>query len=515
MPNQVVYTFIASDKFSNVARHISRRTDDLSKKMSEFRTEAAAASGAVNRLVGGIRKKGFGLIATGAVFGAAQIPFLRQFAELEKMQVAFEQIVGSAEKGRAVFKDLQKFQRGTPFDLISIKGAAQTLLTFGSQTEDLRMELTALGNIAAASGGSIEDLAFVFGKAQLAGRVTQEVVNSLAIRGAEVMKVWAKKTGKSVDEIRKAISTGQIPFEALRETILDLGAREGGRFFGIMAEQSKRLGGAWTRLGGATVIFKGKLGGLLSEAGNIPGFLGFLERMVTKLTTVMVDFAKAHPILMKLVARLGTVFIVLGITLVTLSGILQTLAFVALPLIILRFVGLKAVISLLMFALPGLKLAITGLVFLFGALASASFLVLGALVLVPVALFLIIKYFDEIKAFFKSLGKFLKEIFGVIDIWLEKITTVIGKVTGLSKLKSFILGGKDVDLSGLGGGPVDLGSLGGRKVDLSKGGEFLSRNTATVEMTINAAKGVIQSMKSKTTGDKGGFKLGFNMVETP
>ena len=62
---------------------------------------------------------------------------------------------------------------------------------------------------------------------------------------------------------------------------------------------------------------------------------------------------------------------------------------------------------------------------------------------------------------------------------------------------------------------MGLSSFGGRTVDLSKGGEFLSRSTATIDMTINAAKGVIQSMKSKTTGDKDGLKLGFNMVETP
>jgi tape measure domain-containing protein len=278
MPNKVAYTFVAADKFSGVARRVSKRTDELSKKMSEFRTEAAEASGAVNRLVGGIRKAGLGLIATGAALGAAQIPFLMQFAELEKIQVAFEQIVGSAEKGRAVFKDLQEFQRGTPFDLVSIKTAAQTLLTFGTGTEDLRIELTALGNIAAASGSRIEDLATVFGKAQTAGRVTQDVINSLALRGVNVMEVWSRKTGVAVDKLRKVVSKGQIPFEVLRETILDLAGREGGRFFGIMTEQSKRLAGAWTRLGGATTLFKAKLGGLLSKIGEVPRFLNFMER---------------------------------------------------------------------------------------------------------------------------------------------------------------------------------------------------------------------------------------------
>ena len=508
MPNKVAYTFVAADKFSSVARRVSKRTDDLTSKMSEFRTEAAQASGAVNRLVGGIRKAGFGLIATGAALGAAQIPFLKQFAELEKIQVAFEQIVGSAEKGRAVFKDLQEFQRGTPFGLVSIKTAAQTLLTFGTGTEDLRIELTALGNVAAASGTRIEDLAVVFGKAQVAGRVTMDVINSLGIRGVSVMKVWSEKTGIAVDKIRKAVSSGQIPFAILRETILDLGAREGGRFFGIMEEQSKRLAGAWTRLGSATTIFKATLGGIFSVFGKIPEFLGFLERAVTKLTIRMVKFTKEHPFLTKVLVNLGTVFFVLGGLVVAFSVVLQTLAFVALPLIIIRFLGFKAVVSGLMLLLPGLKLLLAGITFLFGALASASLLVIGAIVLIPIALFLVIKYFDEIMSFFKFTATFLKEIFGFISAWITKIVDVIGKVTGLSKLAGFVFGDGDVNVN------VSKELLSREEVDLSGGsGELLSRNTATLDVVINAAKGVVQSAKLKNTGDKDGFAMGLNMAE--
>ncbi len=561
MPNKVAYTFVAADKFSKVAQRVSKRTDDLSSKMAEFRTEAAQASGAVNRLVGGIRKAGFGLLATGAALGAAQIPFLKQFAELEQIQVAFEQIVGSVEKGRAVFKDLQKFQTGTPFDLVSIKTAAQTLLTFGTGTEDLRIELTALGNIAAASGGRIEDLANVFGKAQLTGRVTMDVINSLAIRGAEVMKVWAEKTGKSVNQIRKVVSTGQIPFTALRETILDLGAREGGKFFGIMEEQAKRLTGTWIRFGSAMIIFKGVLGGIFSKFGKIPELLDFLARAVTRLTEIMVKFSEEHPILTTLMVRLGTVFLVLGSLVVAFSVALQGLALIALPLIIVKFLGFKAVMSAIMLLLPGLKLLIVGVTFLFGALTTASIAVVGALVLIPVALFLIIRYFDEIKtffraafkvisggidrivlavgrlsvagkvmlyffggfaaaaftflaaivavpaalilvikyfdgimAFFKSVGTYLANIFGVISAWIGKIVGLIGKIPGLTTVAGFLLGEGQVNLSG--------GS-----------GEILSRNSAVVDVNLNAPKGIIQSVKSRTTGDKDGLDLGVNMAE--
>ncbi len=507
MPNKVAYTFLAVDKFSNVARKMANRTDELSSKMSEFRTEAAVASGAINRVVGGIRKAGFGLIGTGAALSAAQVPFLKQFAELEKIQVAFEMIVGSVEKGRKVFKDLQVFQKGTPFDLVAIKTAAQTLLTFGSGTEDLNIELTALGNIAAASGGRIEDLAFVFGKAQTAGRVTQDVINSLGIRGVDIMKVWSEKTGKSVDKIRKVVSSGRIPFEVLRETILDLGAREGGRFTGIMEEQAKRLAGAWTRFGSAMVIFKGIVGGIISEFGDIPGLLSFLERVVVKLTIAVVKFSKEHPFLTKVLVRLGTIFFVLGGLVLAFSVILQTLAFVALPLIIIRFLGFKAVVSGLMLLLPGLKLLLSGITFLFGALASASLVTIGALILIPTALFLIIRNFKEIKLFFGLLIEDLKELFRVVSAWVTKIADVIGKVTGLSKLAGFIFGDGDVDVN------VNRELLSKGEVDLRNSGELRSRSSAVVDVNLNAPKGTIQSVKSRTTGDSDDLVLGVNMAE--
>lgn len=508
MPNAVAYTFVAVDKFSDVTRRLANRTGTLSEKMSELRTEAALTSGAVGRLVGGFRKAGLGLIATGAALSAAQIPFLRQFAELEQIQVAFEQIVGSVEKGRKVFKSLQKFQQGTPFDLVSIKTAAQTLLTFGSATEDLELELTALGNIAAASGARIGDLANVFGKVQTSGRVTQDVLNQLAIRGVNVMEIWSKKTGIAVDRLSEVVSKGAIPFSVLRETILDLGVREGGRFTGIMEEQAKRLAGAWVRLGSAMVLFKASLGKIISEAGNFPAFFNFLAKSMERLTLLLVKFAKDHPFLTKVMVNLGTIFVILGALVTAFSIALQVVAITVLPLLILRFLGFKAVMSAVMFLIPGLRLLLIGLSLLFGTLASASLVVVAAIVLIPLAIGLIIWKFREIKLFFGFLIDDLVEIFKTVTAWIGKIFGIIGKFTGLTKLAGFFFDKGDININ------VSKEMLTRGEVDLSGGGgDITTRNTSVIDVNLNAPKGVIQSVKSKTTGDGGGPILGLNMAE--
>lgn len=516
MPNQVVYTFIASDKFSRIAKKMADQTANFSSNMKDLRTEAAATSGAINRLAGGIRRIGFRITAAGAAFSALQVPFLRQFAQLEKLQVGFEQIVGSAEKGQKVFKDLQRFQRGTPFNLIAIKNAAQTLLVFGTETKDLRLELTALGNIAAASGGSIEDLAFVFGKAQTAGRVTQDVINSLALRGVNVMEIWAEKTGASVEQIRKAISKGQVPFEALRKTILDLAGREGGRLFGIMEKQSKRLAGAWVRFTGSVTLASGALGGVLSEAGDVPGFLNFLERAVRRVTTAVVNWTERHPFLTKLIARFGTVLLILGSLMVAFSVILQVVAFTLLPILILKFLGWRAVMSAIMFLMPGLSLVVRGVTLAFGTLIGASATVLAALVLIPLALFLIIKNFGKIKLFFQFLIEDIVELAGVIIRFLlkpvlfffNKISSAFGIIfAGISKMKEKAGGA----LGKLGGSLSRL--FEGEEIKVQAGGELTSKSTTDVNVNLNAPKGVIASIKSKTTGAVAGLNVGVNMAE--
>ena len=512
MPNQVIYSFIASDKFSQVAKKMADQTKNFSSNMKDLRTEAAITSGVINRLAGGIRKFGLRLIGAGAAFSALQVPFLRQFAELEKIQVGFEQIVGSAEKGRAVFKDLQQFQQGTPFDLISIKNAAQTLLVFGTETKDLRLELTALGNIAAASGGNIEDLANVFGKAQTAGRVTQDVINSLALRGVNVMQVWADKTGASINQIRKAVSKGQVPFSALREVILDLAGREGGRLFGLMEEQSKRLAGAWTRFTGAVTLARGAIGGLLSEAGNVPELLNTFAKMVTKTTDAVVNWTNAHPLLTKIIARLGTILVGLGFLVVSFSVILQTVAVTILPLLIFKFVGLRGVLVAIKFILPGLALVIKGVTLAFGALASVSLLTLGALVLIPLALFLIVKNFGKIKQFFKSLIEDIKELVGVIVSFFSSKFFAAFKLVlaGISNIKE--QAGRALDkLPEVGGSLLRL--LEDEEVKIQAGGELTSKSTTDVNVNLNAPRGIIESVKSSTTGSVAGLNVGVNMAE--
>lgn len=434
MANRVIYQFIASDRFSAVAEKMAAKSDELSGRIAHLKTESIQLAGVVDRVSKGIRNRGLALIGAGLAFGAAQTPFLKQFAKIEQLQVAFEQIVGSVEEGDRVFKKLQAFQRGTPFDLIAIKTAGQTLLTFGTDVEDLELQLTALGNIAAATGKPIEDLALTFGKAQTQGRVSLDVVNQFAIRGVNLLEMWAERSGKSVDDVREAITKGQVPFALLRETILDLAGREGGRFTGIMEEQAQRLAGAWQRFTSSVTLAKAAIGGILSEAGDIPALLNTVTRWILAATDSIKGFAEEHPQLMRFIVRFGAVLIVVGALMVAFSQAMLFLASIALPILIFRLVGFQLVLRGLIFLFPLVGILIKGLVFLFGALATSAGLLVLTLLLIPAAIILSIRYWREIlavqDAVFAAITNFVQAIPGMVSAMVEGIGAKILDLKG-------------------------------------------------------------------------------------
>jgi phage tail tape-measure protein len=74
--------------------------------------------------------KKMSLFVTGPLVAMGAIA-LKNAADFEKQQVAFETMLGSAEKASALLKDLVAFSAKTPFQLPGLQDAAKRLLGFG------------------------------------------------------------------------------------------------------------------------------------------------------------------------------------------------------------------------------------------------------------------------------------------------------------------------------------------------------------------------------------------------
>lgn len=88
----------------------------------------------------------------------------------------------------------------------------------------------------------IDEIANIYGKARVQGRLFAEDINQLTERGIPIIQELAKQFGVSEGEVKKLVESGQVGFPQLEQAFTDL-TSEGGRFFNLMEAQSASVGG--------------------------------------------------------------------------------------------------------------------------------------------------------------------------------------------------------------------------------------------------------------------------------
>lgn len=210
--------------------------------LTSFTSSIGSVGGALLKLTG------VGAIVGGAfaaLKGAASGITLA--ADLEQVGVAFETMLGTADKAKALMGDLTQFSAATPFELPEIASSAKKLLAFGVGAGDMTKKLTMLGDIAAGVGAPLEDIAAIYGKIKSRGQLTGETLNQMAERGIPIYSALAKSLGVAESQIADMVSAGEIGFGQVDKALAGLTA-SGGQFSGMMAKQSQTLAGLWSTL---------------------------------------------------------------------------------------------------------------------------------------------------------------------------------------------------------------------------------------------------------------------------
>jgi hypothetical protein len=159
-------------------------------------------------------------------------------ADAETAAVQFRVLTGSAESAAEVMKDINKFAAATPFESMEITQAAKQLLAFGGSASTVISELQTLGDLSAGMGIPLGELAELYGKARIQGRLFMEDINQLQGRGINVTAELAKEFGN----VRDAVEKGQVNFGHLEKALKAM-TTEGGGFFGMMMQMSTTFQG--------------------------------------------------------------------------------------------------------------------------------------------------------------------------------------------------------------------------------------------------------------------------------
>ena len=226
-----------------------------------------------------------GAAGLGAVVGIG----IKLAAEFEQANVSFKTMLGSAEDAKRVLADIEKFAAATPFQFPELVSTGKKLLAFETTAEELIPTMRMLGDISAGIGAPIGEIAEIFGKARVQGRLFMEDINQLSGRGINVVAQLAKQFNVEQTAIRELVSKGVVGFGNIEQAFMDM-TSEGGKFFGLMEAQSKTTAGLWSTLKDNFGLVARAIGDeLLPELNDLmSGMIGMMPA-IKKITVELVS----------------------------------------------------------------------------------------------------------------------------------------------------------------------------------------------------------------------------------
>lgn len=224
----------------------------------------------------------------GAIFSQVGKGF-KLAADFEQVQVSLETMLGSANNAKVVIADLQKFAASTPFEFPELAEATKKLVAFGIETNKLMPTLNSVGDVAAGLAIPVGDLAEMFGKVKVQGKLTGETIQNLSGRGVPIIQALAKQFGVAEGEVGKLVESGKVGFTEFEKAFTSL-TGEGGKFAGMMQKQSTTAAGLFSTLSdNINMAFMG-IAQRLMDALNLKGVMSNLIDGIGAYTDTVVDY---------------------------------------------------------------------------------------------------------------------------------------------------------------------------------------------------------------------------------
>lgn len=210
--------------------------NNVNRAMARTVSSARMSSIAINRYFAAI---GLGIMVRNA---------FRMATQFERVQAAFEVMVGDATKANKLLRDIEDLTKTSPFTYSALLDQAQFLLATGIAADDVVETLRVLGDLAAATGAQFKRLGKAFGDVRARGRLMATEIRQFTEAGVPVLDILSQKYERTTVEILKMVEQGLISFDMLRVALEEVTTGTG-KFAGMTVRMEKTLGGTWTRMG--------------------------------------------------------------------------------------------------------------------------------------------------------------------------------------------------------------------------------------------------------------------------
>tara|TARA_Y100000592_G_scaffold26998_1_gene42766 strand:+ start:472 stop:2385 length:1914 start_codon:yes stop_codon:yes gene_type:complete len=299
-------------KLGDLVVRIGADTRDLNKSLGRVQRNLRGMTSNIKQLGQDMTRS---LSLPLAAVGAAA---LKSAADLETLETSFVSLTGGVEEAGKMMQQLTAFTAKTPFQLDAVAKSARQLIASGTDIADVNTQLQFLGDIAATSGSSIDEIAAIFAKVNAKGKVELENLNQLAERGIPIFTALSEATGLPADKL----GAGAVSVQQFNE-VLQSFASTGGFAEGAMLRLSQTVSGKFS-----TALDNAKL----AAASLGEQLLPFASKALTAFTNLAQKFTELDDSTKRIGIAIAAFAASLGPAIVGITGVVKAITLLSSPI---------------------------------------------------------------------------------------------------------------------------------------------------------------------------------------
>lgn len=242
-----------------------------------------------------VLKKTFDIIGGEEALKKFVSDVVRVRGEYQQLELSFSNMLQSKEQADSLMSQMMKSATETPFNLSELAAGAKQLVGYGVAAEEINSTLLKLGEIAIGTGVSLEQLTSLYGKVMRQGSLYAEDLAGFSASGVPILQGLADILNVNTEKVNEMVSAGTIGFPEVQKVIESL-TTEGGRFYGLMDEQSNTIVGEINNLRDAWDVMLNNIG----ESQE-----GMISRSIGGITYLVENYQKIGAILLTLIETYG------------------------------------------------------------------------------------------------------------------------------------------------------------------------------------------------------------------
>lgn len=207
-----------------------------------LRQEGGGTAETMNLLTGKLKQMS-GMILGGMGLKELASRIISVRAEFESMETSLKVLLGGNEERLSnIMGQIKEYALASPLNTKDMVGAVQMMTSFGIEAEKSIDYLKAIGDVSMGDAGKFNSLALAFSQMSSAGKLMGQDLMQMVNQGFNPLEEIARKTGKSIGELKNEMSKGAITSKMVQDAFISA-TSAGGKFFGMSSEGAKTLNG--------------------------------------------------------------------------------------------------------------------------------------------------------------------------------------------------------------------------------------------------------------------------------